>query len=109
MTAKKEFLICHLIGKYQDISNGGGVSPTMLAHWLNLSRQGASYHLRRMVQDGVLRRVEIDYRSNISAFRYFLSEKSQDLYEEKRFVRDYHEFVYSSPQGQFLDRMFNNS
>lgn len=107
--------ILQMIGQYNAISAGGGVTPIQLASWLEVTRQGSSYHLRRLVQDGLLVRREYTYREatertqKVVAFRYYLSEKSNEFYQDGQFKAAYLGWVYSTKLGGMFQDKINKS
>lgn len=100
-----EKLILHLIGQYEDVTDGGGVGASMLAHWLGVTRQGANWHLRRMFKDKLITRKNIGNRGHVPTFRYFLAEKTREFYEDGKFKNEYFEKVYTSEVVEHYDKM----
>lgn len=103
-----ERLILHLIGQYEDVSRGGGVGATMLGHWINTTRQGANYHLRKLHKDKLITRKNIGTRGDIPVYRYVLSDKAREFYEDGEFKNAYYEYVYTSELGEKFDQLSMN-
>ena len=100
-----EKLILHLIGQYEDVSDGGGVGASLLACWIDTTRQGANYHLRKMWKDKLLKRCNVGSRGSIPTYRYKLSDKSRELYENGKFKNSYFENVYKKDSVANFDKL----
>ena len=102
---KVENLIIHLIGQYEDVTNGGGVGASMLACWIDTTRQGANYHLRKMWKDKLLKRKNVGSRGDIPTYRYLLGDKAREFYESGKFKNDYFEYVYKKESVALFDKL----
>lgn len=104
--ATKQAALVHMIGQHEDITDSGGVRPIEASTWLNLSRQRASDYLRELVKDGTLERVGYQYRPETVAYKYYLSPRARELYEDNILHNAYMAFVYATKHGKFIGRMF---
>ena len=100
-----EKLICHLIGKYQEVTDGGGVGASMLSVWIDTTRQGANYHLRKMFKSKLLKRKNVGSRGVIPTYRYQLGDKALELYEDGKFKSDYFSAVYRRKSIEKFDNL----
>ena len=98
-------LILHLIGQYEDVTGGGGVGASMLGVWIDTTRQGANYHLRKLWKDKLLVRCNIGSRGSIPTYRYKLSDKSREFYEDGKFKNAYFEKVYTRQTIAAFDKL----
>lgn len=103
-----EKLILHLVGQYEDATQGGGVGASMLASWIDTTRQGANYHLRKLFKDKLLVRASLASRGSIPTYRYKLSEKSREFYNDGKFKNAYFEKVYTKKSVEMFDKLSMN-